>query len=260
MLRSGAAAARTVEGDYLMSRPAPNTIPIEDRLIVALDVESIDEAKAVVKSLGESVSFYKIGLGLQFKGGIELAKELKKQGKKVFFDSKIYDVEATTKAAVQSIVELGVDFLTIHGNTSILKEAVAGRGDSDLKLFVITVLTSLDDKDMIEMGYTVSVEKMVEYKTKAALDSRCDGVITSGLEARMIRRIAERNGSNLLIATPGIRSDGVSRNDQKRVATPKSAIEAGADYLVMGRQILKAQSRRDEAVRVFEDIHAALTT
>jgi orotidine-5'-phosphate decarboxylase len=234
------------------------SIPATERLIVALDVESKDEANRLVDDLGETVSFYKIGLGLLFRGGIELATELKGRGKKVFLDAKIYDVEATTKSAIQSIAALGVDFTTIHGNTSILKEAVAGRGNSSLKLFAITVLTSLDDSDLHEMGYTVSVDKMVAYKTKSAIDAGCDGVITSGLEAETIRGIADDAGSRLIIVTPGIRSAGVSRDDQKRVATPESAIKSGADYIVMGRQIIRAKNRQDEAKRVLEAIHRAI--
>jgi orotidine-5'-phosphate decarboxylase len=234
------------------------SIPATERLIVALDVESKDEANRLADDLGETVSFYKIGLGLLFRGGIELATELKGRGKKVFLDAKIYDVEATTKSAIQSIAALGVDFTTIHGNTSILKEAVAGRGNSSLKLFAITVLTSLDDSDLHEMGYTVSVDKMVAYKTKSAIDAGCDGVITSGLEAEMIRGIADEAGSRLIIVTPGIRSAGVSRDDQKRVATPESAIKSGADYIVMGRQIIRAKNRQDEAKRVLEAIHRAI--
>src|SRR6185437_7234143 len=162
------------------------SIPVAERLIVALDVDSKGEANRLVDELGDSVVFYKIGLGLQFRGGIALASELKSRGKKVFLDSKIYDVEATTKSAIQSIAALGVDFTTIHGNTSILREAVAGRGNSSLKVFAITVLTSLDDSDLHQMGYTVSVDKMVAYKTKSAIEAGCDGVITSGLEAETI--------------------------------------------------------------------------
>lgn len=239
-------------------RLSKKSIPAAERLIVALDVDSKDEANRLVDDLGEAVSFYKIGLGLQFRGGLALATELKSRGKKVFLDSKIYDIEATTKSAIQSIAALNVDFTTVHGNTSILREAVAGRGNSSLKLFAITVLTSLDDDDLHEMGYTVSVDKMVAYKTKSAIDAGCDGVITSGLEAQMIRGIADDSGSKLIIVTPGIRSAGISRDDQKRVATPESAIKSGADYIVMGRQIIRAKNRQDEAKRVLDTIHGAL--
>ena len=239
-------------------RPFKESIPTSERLIVALDVDSRDEARRLVDELGAAVSFYKIGLGLLFRGGIDLATELKQLGKKVFLDAKIYDVEATTKAAIQSIAALGVDFTTIHGNTSILKEAVAGRGKSSLKLFAITVLTSLDDGDLHQMGYTVSIDKMVAYKTKSAIEAGCDGVITSGLEAEMIRSLADDAGSNLIIVTPGIRSAGVGRDDQKRVATPESAIKSGADYIVMGRQIIRAKDRRGEAARVLDTIQTAL--
>ncbi len=242
----------------MADKPSRKIIPVTERLIVALDVDSGREARRIVDELGEAVAFYKVGLGLLFRGGIDLAIDLKKRGKKVFFDSKIYDIEATTYAAVRSIAELGMDFVTIHGNTSILKEAVAGRGEHDLKLFAITVLTSLDDGDLVEMGYTVSVEKMVAYKTASAIKAGCDGVITSGLEAGMVRQLADDMQSKLLIVTPGIRSQGVSRDEQKRVATPESAIKSGADYIVMGRQILRAANPQDEAKRVLETIDRAL--
>lgn len=243
-----------------MAQPiSKKSIPVTDRLIVALDVESKGQAERVVDELGDSVNFYKVGLGLQFRGGIDLAIDLKKRGKKVFLDSKIYDVEATTFAAVQSIAELGMDFVTVHGNTSILKEAVSGRGNHvNPKIFAITVLTSLDDSDLGEMGYIVSVEKMVAYKTESAIKAGVDGVITSGLEARSVRELAEKLEYSLLIVTPGIRSPGVSRDDQKRVATPESAMKAGADYIVMGRQILRATNRSDEAKRVLGMIEQAL--
>ncbi|MGH7033411.1 MAG: orotidine-5'-phosphate decarboxylase [Stellaceae bacterium] len=243
-----------------MAQPTPKkSIPVTDRLIVALDVESKADAQRVVDELGDTVHFYKVGLGLQFRGGIALATELKERGKKVFLDSKIYDVEATTFAAVQSITQLGMDFVTVHGNTSILKEAVRGRGShQNPKILAITVLTSLDDEDLVEMGYTVSVDKMVAYKTESAIKAGVDGVITSGLEADLVRRLAEKLEYSLLIVTPGIRSPGVGRDEQKRVATPESAIKAGADYIVMGRQILRSKSRGDEAKRVLEMIDQAL--
>ena len=245
-----------------MAQPvSKRSIPVTDRLIVALDVESKEEAERVVEQLGDAVNFYKVGLGLQFRGGLDLAKDLKKQGKKVFLDSKIYDIEATTFAAVQSIAQWQMDFVTVHGNTSILKEAVRGRGDhANPKILAITVLTSLDDKDLVEMGYTVSVEKMVEYKAHSAINAGVDGVITSGLEANMVRRLAEKLQSSLLIVTPGIRSPGVTvtNDDQKRVATPESAMKAGADYIVMGRQIIRSKNRQDEAKRVLDMIDTAL--
>jgi orotidine-5'-phosphate decarboxylase len=242
-----------------MAQPVlKKSIPVTDRLIVALDVETRDEAQRIVDELGDAVNFYKVGLGLQFRGGIDLATDLKKnRGKKVFLDSKIWDIEATTFAAVQSIAQLGMDFVTVHGNTSVLKEAVLGRaGYPNTKIFAITVLTSLDDKDLVEMGYTVSVEKMVEYKAQSAIKAGVDGVITSGLEANMVRRLAQELECSLLIVTPGIRSPDVTidRDDQKRVATPESAIKAGADYIVMGRQILRSRNRQDEAKRVIEMI------
>jgi orotidine-5'-phosphate decarboxylase len=258
-MTAAARAALTTGSDFSMPDTVRRSIPIQDRLIVALDVDGVEEARRVVDALGDSVNFYKIGLGLQFReGAIAFAKELKLAGKKIFFDTKIYDIGLTTKSAVQSIAALGFDFLTVHGTTATLKEAVVGRGDSALKLFAITVLTSLDDQDLFEMGYTVDVKKMVEYRTKSAMDAGCDGVITSGLEVEMIRRLSEERNNQLLIVTPGIRSAGVSHDDQKRVVTPEMAMKAGADYIVMARQILRATNCKDEAEKVLESINDAI--
>jgi orotidine-5'-phosphate decarboxylase len=230
-------------------------IPFKDRLIVALDVPSVEEANEVVDQLGDTVGFYKIGLGLHYVGGIELARRLKGDGKKVFWDAKIHDIEATTQAAVESVVQLGVDFLTLHGEVSTLRYAVAGRATSNLKLLVVTVLTSLDDAGVAEMGFGAGVVETVLRKTKAALHAGCDGVIASGREIGTIRQMA---GSQLLIIVPGIRSAGISADEQKRTATPEQAIAAGADHIVMGRQILRAANRQYEAARVLDRIAAAI--
>lgn len=234
---------------------AAGSIPLRDRLIIALDVESADEARSIVRSLGDAATFYKIGLGLLYRGGIELAKELKKEGKRVFLDAKIWDIGATTSAAVQSVAELGMDFLTVHGTKETLRDAVKGRGSHPLKLLAITVLTSTNDSDLQQMGYAVSVENMAMHQARAALEAGFDGVITSGLEAAMIRAAV---GAKLLIVTPGIRSAGIGTDEQKRVATPEGAIKAGADHIVMGRQILRAANRQDEAKRVLDAIASAL--
>ena len=215
------------------------SIPLAERLIVALDVPTIDEARAVVQTLGDTVQFYKIGLQLQMAGGLLLAKKFTAAGKKVFLDSKIFDIDETVTGAVERVANMGVNSLTVHGNGPTIRAAMKGRGDSNLKILSVTVLTSLDAHDIRDLGYPCSVEELVMRRAQSALDAGCDGVIASGKEARQIRDIA---GEHLLIVTPGIRSEGVSADDQKRPATPAGAVSAGADYIVVGRQILKARA------------------
>jgi orotidine-5'-phosphate decarboxylase len=232
-----------------------NAIPLQDRLIVALDVPNVDDARALVGRLGPSVNFYKIGLQLQYAGGIELARELKDRGKKIFLDSKLLDIDQTVTGATANIARLGVDFLTIHGHAPTLRAAVQGRGRSGLRLLAVTVLTSMGEADMAELGTRLSVAQMVLRRAQAALDTGCDGVIASGQEARQIRDLA---GDKLVIVTPGIRSEGVAADDQKRAATPRAAIAAGADYLVVGRQILRSPQPNIEAQAILRQMEAAL--
>jgi orotidine-5'-phosphate decarboxylase len=232
----------------------PN-IPLVDRLIVALDVPTVDEARALVGRLGAAVSFYKIGLQLQYAGGMAFASELKSAGKKIFLDSKLLDIDQTVTGATANIARLRFDFLTVHGFAPTLRAAVTGRGDSGLRLLAVTVLTSMGPVDMAELGSRFSVEEMVLRRAQAALDAGCDGVIASGHEARQIRAIA---GDRLLIVTPGIRSEGVATDDQQRATTPGGAIAAGADYLVVGRQILRSSNPGAEAEAILRQVETAL--
>lgn len=233
------------------------SIPTEDRLIVALDVPTAEEARDIVARLGSAVHFYKIGLQLQYAvgGGMTLAKALLDQGKKVFLDSKLQDIDQTVVGAITNIARAGVSFLTIHGNEPTFRAAITGRGQSNLKILSVTVLTSLDADDMKDMGLDRPVEDLVLHRARKALEWGCDGIVASGLEARQIKAMA---GDRLLIVTPGIRSSGVARDDQKRVTTPRDAILAGADHLVVGRQILRAANPGAEAERVFQEIDSAL--
>jgi orotidine-5'-phosphate decarboxylase len=235
-------------------RAMPNIL-LQDRLIVALDVPNVDEARTLVRRLGAAVSFYKIGLQLQYAGGIELARELKSQGKKIFLDAKLLDIDQTVTGATANIARLGVDFLTIHGHAPTLRAAVKGRGDSGMRLLAVTVLTSMGDDDMAELGTRYMVAEMVLRRAQAALDAGCDGVIASGQEAKQIRALA---GGRLLIVTPGIRSEGVAADDQKRAVTPRDAIAAGADYLVVGREILRSPDPHAAATALLRQIDAAL--
>jgi orotidine-5'-phosphate decarboxylase len=230
-------------------------VPLEERLIVALDVPNRERAFDLVKKLGDTVQFYKIGLQLQFAGGLQVADELIKQGKKVFLDSKICDIEETVRGAVASVANMGVDFLTVHGNGKSIQAALEGRKSHPLKILSVTVLTSLDAHDMADLGLSCSVEDLVMMRARKALDAGCDGVIASGKEAHKIRELA---GDRLLIVTPGIRSKNVPHHDQKRVATPNEAIAAGADYLVVGREILENSDPKRAAIDIFNQIKAAL--
>ena len=230
---------------------------IEERLIVALDVPTVAEARQVVEMLDGVVGFFKIGLQLQFAhGGLAYAEELVADGKRVFLDSKFHDIAETVRRAVESVVAMGVHFLTVHGSTETIRAAAEARADSGLKIFSVTVLTNLDTDDLREMGYTVPVADLVRYRAEQAMAAGVDGVIASGQEAGNIREMA---GDRLLIVTPGIRSQGEPRHDQRRVVTPTVAVEAGADYLVVGRPILKPERGlpKDAAIRILEEMDKA---
>ena len=237
-------------------------IDARDRLILALDVRDIDEAREMIRCLEGVVTFYKIGLTLQLAAGVEdLIRSLIAQGKRVFLDYKYYDVPETLRKAVSRASELGVSFLTIHGPSNLIRGAVEGKGSRDLKLFTVTVLTSLDAADMAEMGYTQhSVEELVLFRAGKALAAGCDGVIASGREAGRIKEISR---NKLLVVTPGIRPEGYPDDDQKRKVTARDAILAGADYLVIGRPITGAADPRQVAqdfLREMQDAFDALPT
>ncbi len=230
-------------------------IPARERLIVALDVPTVTEARALVERLGDSVVFYKIGKQQIFAGGIELAKELLANGKKVFLDAKLNDIGATVQKATENIVKLGVDFLTIHGDAPAIRAAVAGRGGDKLKIFGVTVLTSLDQNDLADMGFDKSLAELIDHRARKVKEAGGDGVIASGHEAARIRQMA---GDDFLIITPGIRPAGTDAGDQKRVMTPARAIAAGADYLVVGRPITQAGDPKAAAEAIVAEIKAAL--
>jgi orotidine-5'-phosphate decarboxylase len=232
-----------------------NIIPLEERLIVALDVPTVEEAKKLVKNLEGVVSFFKIGLALQLVAGIDFVQWLIKERKKVFLDYKYFDVEETIRQAVTHVASIGVNFLTVHGNGRIIKAAVEGRGQSDLKILSVTVLTSLDAYDLKDMGFDCSVEELVLHRARKALEAGCDGVIASGHEVRAIRELAQ---DRLLIVTPGIRPEGTEINDQKRHVTPAQAIKAGADYLVVGRPIRDAKDSRIAAEKILTEMKSAI--
>ena len=225
-----------------------------DRLIVALDVPTVGEAEAIVSELAGTVSFFKVGYWLQFEKGVDnLISSIVSSGTKLFLDAKMYDVPETVSQAVRSAVRRGASFVTIHGDESIMRAAVKAKGDSNLKIFAVTVLTSLDDAALHEMGYRLSARDLVLLRARKAAECQCDGIIASADDdPDQIRMLAGQPA--MLIATPGIRPAGSVSDDQKRVATPREAIANGADYLVVGRPIVANPDRRGAALRIIEDM------
>jgi len=231
------------------------TVP-RDRLILALDVPSVAEAKALIAKLDDSVGVYKIGLELLFAGGFELAQELARDGRAVFVDAKLLDIEATVERATASIARMGAQFLTVHAlDRKTLDAAVRGRGDSTLKLLGVTVLTNLSPADLVEQGIDHPLAELVLHRALLAQQTGFDGVIASGHEAASIRKAV---GRDFLIVTPGVRPQGSDAQDQARAVTPQTAIEAGADYLVVGRPITRAPNPREAADAIVAEITSAL--
>ncbi len=230
----------------------------ENPIIVALDVPTQVEARALVRAIGDAASFYKVGLELysspEKNGGMEFVRELRREGKRVFLDLKMYDIQETIKRAVAQVARAGPDFLTIHGIPAVMRAAVEGRGDAPLKLLAVTVLTSFDDDDVHEMGYPYTLVELVERKTRAARAAGVDGMISS---PREVARVREHAGPDAILVTPGVRSAGAAQGDQKRVATPEAALANGANYVVIGRQVTRASDPRGEALRVLDEIAAA---
>ncbi|RAI45196.1 orotidine-5'-phosphate decarboxylase [Rhodoplanes roseus] len=225
-----------------------------DRLIVALDLPSVDAAEAVIGQLGESVTFYKIGYQLAFAGGLALAEKLIFTGRRVFIDLKLHDIGNTVEKGVESIARLGATFLTVHAYPQTMKAAVVGRGDSNLRILAVTVLTSYDDADLAAAGYDFTVPELVAERAAQAHDIGVDGLVCSAEEAAMLR---PNIGHGMVLVTPGIRPSGTATGDQKRVKTPRDAILAGADYLVVGRPIVAAENPRAAADAIVAEVEAA---
>lgn len=226
-------------------------IPAHERLIVALDVPSVDEAKRLVDSLGDSVSFYKLGLELFMSGDyFDLVDTLVKADKKVFADLKFFDVPETVRGAVRGLRNRGVTFATVHGNQAIMEAAGADKGE--VKILAVTVLTSLDRGDLDDLGFQCDVEKLVLSRARRALAAGCDGVISSGLEAPMLK---QELGERVMVVTPGIRPvENRPIDDQKRTVDVAQAFRNGADYIVVGRPIRQAVDSRAAAEQIQETI------
>jgi orotidine-5'-phosphate decarboxylase len=220
------------------------SIPRVERLIVALDVSSVEEAKALVQLLGDSTTFYKLGLELFMADGyFALIDWLTRRQKKVFVDLKFFDVPETVRAAVRGLQNRGVTFATVHGNQAMLE--AAGKDKGDVKILAVTALTSLDQGDLDDLGFQCDVQKLVLSRAKRALEAGCDGVISSGLEAPALRRDL---GGRLLIVIPGIRPvQNRFADDQKRTVDVAQAFANGADYVVVGRPIRQATDPRAAA-------------
>ena len=216
-----------------------------DRLIVALDFAEVGTARAFVEQVGDSVTFYKVGLELVLNGGLDLVRALKGEGKRVFLDMKLLDIPNTVEKAVANAARTGADFLTIHAiDTKTIAAAAKGAAGSDLKVLGVTVLTSLDQSDLAEQGIDATPGDLVVTRARLAKAAGCHGVIASGQEAAAVRAAT---GEGFLIVTPGIRLPSDAVGDQARVATPGTAIADGATHLVVGRPITQAADPRAAA-------------
>ena len=228
----------------------------DDRLIVALDVPNALAGLDLANRLGNAVSFYKIGLGMLTGGGLALANELKQDhGKRIFLDMKLFDIGATVENAVRGLAQFDLDFLTVHGDPHVVRAAKEGAAGSDLKILAVTILTSLDRKDLddslIKDG---DIPDLVAERAGRAFEAGADGVIASPNEAALIRALPEAKGR--LIVTPGVRPAGAALGDQKRVATPANAIANGADHIVVGRPVWQAEDPRAAAQAIVAEMRS----
>jgi len=233
----------------------PLEIAASNRLIVALDLSSPEEARSLVKRLGDAVSFYKIGYQLAYSGGLPLVRELADSGRQVFLDLKLHDIPNTVERGVEAAVKLGATFLTVHAYKPTLKAAVAGRGTSSLKILGVTVLTAWDESDVEAAGYRLKLVDLIRQRTVDTREAGGDGVIVSAREAPLARAVV---GRDLLVVTPGIRPSGAEAGDQKRAVTPAEAIKLGVDYMVVGRPIIAAPDPVAAARSISAEIARAL--
>ncbi len=223
-----------------------------DRLIIALDLPDTDKAQNIIDRIGDAGHFYKVGYQLMPIGGLDLARRLSEEGRKVFLDFKFHDIGATVERGVKSVCKLGGDFLTVHAEPDVLKGAIAGRGDDKrLKILAVTVLTSLDAAALRKSGIDIDLPDLVLRRAEFAAEAGADGVVASAQEAAAIKA---RFGDALAVVTPGVRPAGAAVNDQKRIVTPAAAIQAGADYLVVGRPIIAADDPAAAAAAIAAEI------
>ncbi|WP_413710812.1 orotidine-5'-phosphate decarboxylase [Rhizobium sp. Rhizsp82] len=226
-----------------------------ERLIVGLDVPTLGEAEKIVSTLGDDVLFYKIGYQLVFAGGLEFARELAQSGKKIFLDMKLLDIDNTIASGVENIVKMGMSMLTLHAYPKAMKAAVEAARGSDLCLLGVTVLTSMDEQDLIAAGYEYDPHTLVLRRAEQALAAGMGGIVCSAEESAAVRKIV---GPNMAIVTPGIRPAGSEKGDQKRVMTPADALKAGSSHLVVARPIVKAADPKEAARVILAEMDAAL--
>ena len=251
MNRTAINSKNVPEISYLSTK----SIPVAERLILALDVETIEQAKKLVSELGDSVVFYKVGLQLFMAGGyFELIDWLLDRGKKIFVDLKFFDVPQTVKSAVAQLKNRNVTFTTVHGNDTILRAAVEAK--NNVKILAVTALTSLDKNDLNDLGFQCDVQNLVASRARRAIELGCDGIVSSGLEAPRIR---ESLGRHFFVVTPGIRPVDNVEDDQKRVVSVEQAFLNGADYIVIGRPIRNAEFPRAKAEETQESIASIFT-
>ena len=227
----------------------------DPRLILPLDLPTRAEAEAMVQTLGDAVSLYKIGLQLLATDGMALARDLKREGKSLFLDWKLHDIGATVEKATAALAATGVcDLLTVHAEPQVMTAAVKGKaGAAGMKILGVTVLTSLTDADLKDLGYGLSVEALVERRIRQALDAGVDGVVASPHEAAMARRLG---GEGFLVVTPGVRPAWAGKDDQARASEPAQALRAGASHLVCGRPITAAADPRAAALKIVEEMRS----
>jgi len=225
----------------------------DSRLYVALDLPTVALAQSMVDRIGDAVVSYKIGLQLLPLGGVAFGQRLKAQGKNVFYDFKLHDIDTTVEKATRSIVTLGADLLTVHARPDVMTAAAKGRGDSSLKILGVTVLTSLDKKSLEDIGYHESAEDMVMRRVEQALASGIDGVVSSPLEVEKIRQLVPED---FLVVTPGVRMPSGDKGDQKRIATPGDALAFGASHIVVGRPITMANDPQSAAQEIIKNMHS----
>ncbi len=223
----------------------------DNRMIVALDVDGVGVARRLISSLGDTVSFYKIGHQLAFSGGLELARQLTAEGKHVFLDMKLLDIDNTVEKGVAAIARLGVEMLTIHAYPKAMRAAVKAAEGSNLTLLGVTVLTSMDEADLTEAGYSGIPRDLVLRRALQAREAGMGGIVCSPEEAKAVRSII---GPDMALVTPGIRPAGADKGDQKRVATPRDALNAGASHLVIGRPITAAADPKSAALAILNEM------
>jgi orotidine-5'-phosphate decarboxylase len=229
----------------------PKINDLRDRMIVALDVPTVREAYHLITELGDAASFYKIGYRLAFAGGLPLAEDLLREGKKVFLDLKLHDIGNTVEEGVQSLTRMNLTFLTVHAYPQTMRGAVEGRGLHPMGLLAVTALTSYDDADLHDAGYRLAVADLVALRAQQARLAGIDGIVCSAAEAGIVRNAI---GSGMAIVTPGIRPAGSASGDQKRTLSPGEAIRAGVDHMVIGRPIIRAADPRGAASAIMDEI------